>query len=370
MRRRSSYQAALAAFAKAVEHVPQPIERVEIGSPDGILPGYLIPSGTDGPAPVVIFYNGFDVTKELLYGFIGDQFSRRGIACLVIDTPGTGEPLRLRNVASRPDYEVPTTAIVDYLQTRPDIYPDRIGLLGISLGGYYAPRGAAYEHRIKACVAWGAVRDYGATWQHRWDTASKTTRTPFWQLPWVMGTDTMEEEAGAAAGLCLRDHVRLERRCRVKGVQLTRRLGPRCRGEDGHPKVAAVCGEYLAVQVQQAQLGMLDSLAFLVIDADAVRLSEPAEPGAEVAEIGDQLREPAVARVPSEARPEIGDDGLVVPDLFLLGADDPHRQAGEIPPHEVAFALGTVQRVAEQGGPHRVPGDRVPAHVVHSRGTW
>jgi dienelactone hydrolase len=162
-----------------VELTPRPIEHVEVDSPDGILPGYLIPSGTDGPAPVVIFYNGFDVTKELLYGFIGDQFSRRGIACLVIDTPGTCEPLRLRNVPSRPDYEVPTTAIVDYLQTRPDIDPDRIGLLGISLGGYYAPRGAAFEKRINACVAWGAVWDYGATWQHRWET----TLTPFWQLP-------------------------------------------------------------------------------------------------------------------------------------------------------------------------------------------
>ena len=188
-----SYTAALEAFARAVELMPRPIERVEVDSPDGILPGYLIPSGTDGPAPVVIFYNGFDVTKELLYGFIGDQFSRRGIACLVIDTPGTGEPRRLRNVPSRPDYEVPTAAIVDYLQTRPDIDPDRIGLLGISLGGYYAPRGAAFEKRIAACVAWGAVWDYGATWQHGWETNSKTTLTPFWQFPWVMGTDTMED---------------------------------------------------------------------------------------------------------------------------------------------------------------------------------
>jgi dienelactone hydrolase len=187
-----SYTAALEAFARAVELMPRPIERVEVDSPDGVLPGYLIPSGTDGLAPVVIFYNGFDVTKELLYGFIGDQFSRRGVACLIIDTPGTGEPLRLRGVASRPDYEVPTAAIVDYLQARPDVDPDRIGLLGISLGGYYAPRGAAFEKRIKACVAWGAVWDYGATWQHRWDTSSKTTLTPFWQLPWVMGTDTME----------------------------------------------------------------------------------------------------------------------------------------------------------------------------------
>jgi dipeptidyl aminopeptidase/acylaminoacyl peptidase len=189
-----SYRCALDAFAKAIETMPRPLERVKIESPDGVLPGYLIPArGAQGPAPVVIFYNGFDVTKELLYGFVREQFADRGIACLVIDAPGTGEPLRLRGVASRPDYEVPTSAIVDYLVMRPDVDPARIGLLGISLGGYYAPRGAAFEHRIKACAAWGGVWDYGAVWQHRWETKSKTTSVPFWQLPWVLGTETMEQ---------------------------------------------------------------------------------------------------------------------------------------------------------------------------------
>lgn len=187
-----SYTTALECFAKSIELMPIPLERVEIPSPDGILPGYLIPAQTKSPAPVVIFYNGFDITKEILYGIIRDEFSRRGIVCLVVDTPGTGEPLRLRGVPSRPDYEVPTAAIVDYLETRSDIDAGCIGLLGISLGGYYAPRGAAFEPRVKACVAWGAIWDYGATWQRRWETRSKKTSVPFWQLSWVMGTDSME----------------------------------------------------------------------------------------------------------------------------------------------------------------------------------
>ena len=189
----NSYRHALNAFNKAAQYLPEKPERVEVPSPDGVLPGWLIPANTPGPTPIVIFYNGFDVTKEILYGIIRDQFAARGIACLVIDTPGTGEPLRLRDVPSRPDYEVPTAAIVDHLETRDDVDAERIGLLGISLGGYYSPRGAAYEHRIKACVAWGAMWDYGATWRQRWETRSTTTSVPFWQLPWVMGTDTMEE---------------------------------------------------------------------------------------------------------------------------------------------------------------------------------
>jgi alpha-beta hydrolase superfamily lysophospholipase len=190
----ASYAAALLAFERAVDLMPRPLERISVPSPDGDLPGYFIPAqGVAGPAPVVIFYNGFDVTKELLWGIIRTTFAVRGIACLIIDGPGTGEPLRLRGVASRYDYEVPTSAIVDHLERRDDVDPTRIGLLGISLGGYYAPRGAAFEPRIAAVAAWGAIWDYGATWRKRWATQSADTPTPYFQLPWVMGVDTMEE---------------------------------------------------------------------------------------------------------------------------------------------------------------------------------
>jgi dienelactone hydrolase len=188
-----TYRAALEAFGNAVKFMPLPVERVEIDSPDGILPGYLIPARTQAPAPIVIFFSGLDVTKELLYGFIREEFVQRGMSCLVIDTPGVGEPLRLRNVPSRPDYEVPTAAIIDYLQTRSDVDSSRIGILGISLGGYYAPRAAAFEPRIKACVAWGGIWDYGAIWRKRWETQSKNVSVGHFQLPWIMGTKTMEE---------------------------------------------------------------------------------------------------------------------------------------------------------------------------------
>ncbi|MFI6456193.1 alpha/beta hydrolase family protein [Streptosporangium amethystogenes] len=188
----ASYRASLDAFEKAIELAPLNVERIEVDSPDGVLPGYLIPARTAGPAPVVIFYGGFDVTKEILYGFVEEEFVRRGISCLVMDSPGVGEPLRLRDVPSRPDYEVPTGAVIDYLETRADVDASRIGVMGISLGGYYAPRSAAFEPRIKACAAWGGIWDWGATWEKRWATRSKTVSVPWFQLPWVMGTDTME----------------------------------------------------------------------------------------------------------------------------------------------------------------------------------
>jgi len=187
------YKAGLVAFDAAARYAPFPIERVEIASPDGPLPGYMISAGTQERAPVVIFYAGLDVTKELLYLFIREEFVRRGISVLAMDTPGVGAPLRIRNVPSRPDYEVPTAAIIDYLEQRADIDPGRIGIMGISLGGYYASRAAAFEPRIKACAAWGGVWDYGAVWKRRWETQTKNISVGFFQLQWIMGTKTMEE---------------------------------------------------------------------------------------------------------------------------------------------------------------------------------
>jgi dienelactone hydrolase len=192
----ASYRASLDAFTSAIEYGDLGLQRLEAPSPDGVLPAYLIPPtpGTfDAPPPVVIFYGGFDVTKEMLYCFVTDVFARRGIACLVVDTPGVGEPLRFRDVPSRPDYEVPTGAVIDELERREDIDPERIGIMGISLGGYYAPRAAAFEPRIKSVCAWGAIWDWGATWEHRWATRSPNVSVPWFQLPWVMGTETMEE---------------------------------------------------------------------------------------------------------------------------------------------------------------------------------
>ena len=192
----ASYRRSLDAFGRAVELGDLPLERFEAPSPDGPLPGYIVQVRDrrgDEPPPVVIFYGGFDVTKELLYCFVERAFSDRGIACVVADTPGIGEPLRLRGVPSRPDYEVPTAAIIDHLEGRDDVDTSRLGILGISLGGYYAPRAAVFEERISAVCAWGAIWDWGATWEKRWATRSPNVSVPWFQLPWVMGTETMEE---------------------------------------------------------------------------------------------------------------------------------------------------------------------------------
>jgi dienelactone hydrolase len=106
-----------------------------------------------GKWPAVLFLGGADAYAEEIY-FGGKQMLDRGWAMLLVDTPGRGSSIYLKGIKTRPDYEVPGKACIDYLASRSEVDPNRIALLGISMAGYYAPRVAAFEKRIKALVAW------------------------------------------------------------------------------------------------------------------------------------------------------------------------------------------------------------------------
>jgi len=126
--------------------------------------GYFFPAMGVHPGPGVIFVIGADTTPEEAYFFGINEARARGISCLVVNGPGQAASLIEDGIPARPDYEKPISAGLDYLATRSEIDPDRLGLIGHSLGGYYAARGAAYDKRVKACVIWGAcfnvLRDY------------------------------------------------------------------------------------------------------------------------------------------------------------------------------------------------------------------
>ena len=157
-----------AAHAKAVEcrhaalpHLKPPGERVQISYEGGMLAGILRkPQGYDKPA-VVVMAVGLDSTKEE-----GDAyeapFLARGMATLIFDGPGQGEGQY--DFAIRGDYEVAVQAVLDYVGTRRDLDSMRVGMWGVSLGGYYAPRAAAFDKRIKACIALGGPFNFGAAW--------------------------------------------------------------------------------------------------------------------------------------------------------------------------------------------------------------
>jgi len=182
------------AFARLTDR-PR-IEIVEIPYEGASLPGYLVHAENTDLArrPCVVFFDGLDITKELQYLRGVPDLVRRGIACLIVDGPGTGETIRFRGHPVRHDYEVAGTAALEYLLTRPDVDPARIGVMAISLGGYYAPRCAAMEPRFKACVAWGAIWDYHATWKRRIEAGFRASMSvPGHHIAWILGVDGLDD---------------------------------------------------------------------------------------------------------------------------------------------------------------------------------
>ena len=139
-------------FDKAWRLVKPPFEQVQIPYEGHQLQAHLYPvRGAAGQkSPVVYAYQGAD--GILLSGSrnAGADYVARGIAYLNVDGPGHGGALRLDKLYMPPDTERVVKAVVDYLVTRPDVDPNRIGIYGQSLGGYSAPRAATVEKRLKA----------------------------------------------------------------------------------------------------------------------------------------------------------------------------------------------------------------------------
>jgi dienelactone hydrolase len=121
------------------------------------------------------------------------EMAARGISTLMVDCPGSGEALRFGDLKARVTTEDWAKACVDYLETRDDVDSDRIGLVGWSLGGYYAPRAAAYEKRIKLVVAWGANHNWGEVQKKRVEREGENPVPHYWEhVLWVWGGDDVE----------------------------------------------------------------------------------------------------------------------------------------------------------------------------------
>ena len=172
------------------------IEVVEVPFEGGNLPGYFVhaQNARSKRTPCVVFFDGLDVTKEIQYVRGVPDLIKRGISVLVMDGPGTGESIRFRGHYLRHDYEVAGSACMDWLEKRDDVDSKRVGVVAISLGGYYAPRMASMEPRFAACVAWGAIWDYYATWKKRIDAKFRTSMSvPGHHITWILGVDTLDE---------------------------------------------------------------------------------------------------------------------------------------------------------------------------------
>jgi alpha-beta hydrolase superfamily lysophospholipase len=155
----NAYQKSKLNFLKAIRSIPY-IEVVHIPYENTTLTGYLIHAQRKN-APIVIVNTGFDGTAEELYFEVGVALHDRGYHSLLIEGPGQGNVLRQQHLYFRPDWEKVVTPIVDFVETLPDVNKKQIALMGISMGGYLAPRAAAFEPRIAALIANGGVYDFG-----------------------------------------------------------------------------------------------------------------------------------------------------------------------------------------------------------------
>lgn len=183
-------------FRRGVELSHENCERVEIPYQGGAIAGlYVRAEGVSGRAPILVQINGLDSTKEMIYRVGGPAaLARRGVASLVIDQPGTGEALRLHGLTAVYNSEVWASVVVDYLEARDDVDSKRIGLHGVSLGGYYAPRAVAFEPRFALGAVWGANHNWGEVQKRRLAREGERPVPHYWEhVQWVWGAKDMDE---------------------------------------------------------------------------------------------------------------------------------------------------------------------------------
>jgi len=158
-RKAERFRRAQTAFRSAAALSPTQIRVVQIKSGTETYDGYwCLPASyrSGDRLPAVFFIGGADSYAEENY-FSGLAMLARGTAMLLLDTPGRGSAIYLKGIPTRVDYEVPVAAALDWMEAQSEVDPARMGLVGISMGAYYAPRAAAFDKRVRALVCWSGT---------------------------------------------------------------------------------------------------------------------------------------------------------------------------------------------------------------------
>jgi dienelactone hydrolase len=190
------YQRFLEVFARGLKLTGENCERVEIPYEGKHLSAlYVKAEGVQGRAPLLVQVNGLDSTKEMKYRVgLPLWLARRGVSSLVVDQPGTGEALRLHGMTARFDSEHWAGRVVDWLEQRSDVDSRRIGMEGVSLGGYYCPRAVAFEPRFACGVVWGANHDWREVQARRLEKEGTLPVPHYWaHVCWVWGAQDIDD---------------------------------------------------------------------------------------------------------------------------------------------------------------------------------
>ena len=158
-----AYRRSVDCYKASAKLFDPPIEPVEIPYLHTTLPGYL--HRVDGSArrrPLVIMHTGFDGSAEEMHVSGARAAVERGYNVLVFDGPGQFGPIHREGLPFRPDWEAVVTPVVDFALKQRGVAPQRVVLMGASMGGELAPRAAAFEPRLAACIANDGLYDYAA----------------------------------------------------------------------------------------------------------------------------------------------------------------------------------------------------------------
>ena len=149
-RKRSLHESCVRSYASAAPLFDIPARPFEVTFRRKPMSGYLrVPPGA-GPAPVVVIFNGTNAVREELHWW-SEAFLERGIATVTFDGPGMGRTFHRLSMVAEP--RPAGVAILNHIEGCPELDPDAVGFLGMSLGGYMAIRMASHDARVRAVAA-------------------------------------------------------------------------------------------------------------------------------------------------------------------------------------------------------------------------
>ena len=159
----AAYEKSVNAYKASAALYQTPILPVEIPYEGTTLPGHFHRvDDSDRRRPLLIIHSGFDGSAEELHMDGARAAVERGYNVLAFDGPGQYGPVHRERLPFRHDWEKVVTPVIDFALTLPGVDPERIALMGISMGGYLACRAAAFEKRIAALIANDGIYDFGA----------------------------------------------------------------------------------------------------------------------------------------------------------------------------------------------------------------
>src|ERR1700679_590014 len=161
-RRPALWRKNVTAFYTGLDTLKVAYERIRVPYGAHHLNAVYYPGGADSETkPLIVFVGGYDSTMEELYFQLVTAAHRRGYSVLTYEGPGQGSVLREQGLTFTPEWEKPNGAVLDtFLASHPK--PAKIVLIGASMGGYLAPRAAAFDKRIDGVVAYDVFFDGGA----------------------------------------------------------------------------------------------------------------------------------------------------------------------------------------------------------------